>query len=152
MKHADSGMTLIEVLIAVVILGLGAVVLMTGLMTASAGSGSTRDHADSRALLASVAEELDAAEYTGCADPLSLPSAYASALAAATRPGTMAGDATGAAEPVTVVDVDVWSGSTFVERSDTAACAYDQGTGASRMQRIVLRHAADSLTVIKAGR
>lgn len=145
-RPADAGETLVEILVTVVIIGLALAAIMTGLLTATRGSGVTQGAADSSTLLTAAAERIEAATYVGCPTPAT---AYATARSLVATIGS--GNA--AAAPVTVKNVSIWDGDSFNATSDATACTFDQSTAApaagDRMQRITLAQGDATLTFIK---
>lgn len=111
----EAGLTLIEVLVTVVILGVAFVTVVGGMAVSIAGSDMHRKQATSQTVLRNLAEFLKAAPYEAC------PADYASALAdfsAQVREPTTAPvdplgpPAEGVAYTVELVDpVEVWDGS-----------------------------------------
>jgi prepilin-type N-terminal cleavage/methylation domain-containing protein len=65
-KAYDAGFTLVEVMVAVVILGLSVAAAVGGLATAISGSNLHRSQADLDAALVTAAERLKTAAYEGC--------------------------------------------------------------------------------------
>ena len=62
----DGGFSLIEILVAVVLLGSGAAAVFAGLGSATLGTRLDRDHSRAQAWLQSATEILQAAEREGC--------------------------------------------------------------------------------------
>lgn len=108
----DAGLTLVEVLLAVSILGVGVTVLVGGMMTSITVSGQGQRSAEGQAAIRAYAESVASTAYTDCA------SSYPS-------PGfTPPSGWTAAAQVVTY-----WDGSSFV-----STCGTDSG-----LQRVQLR-------------
>lgn len=118
----EEGTTLVELLVAVAILGIAFVAILGGMMTSVTASDVHRKQADGLALLTRNAEAVKAAPYVPCAPP----AAYQAAL-------TMPTDYV-----VSVTAVAIPAGSGFV--SCTAA-AEDTG-----IQRVSLKAEATSGT------
>lgn len=150
MPEDDSGFTLIEILITLVIMGVAVSAILAGLGIATRSSGATRDVADASALLTATAEQIEGATYTTC--PTSLATAYQSARAVAAASAPSGAGSTAVA--ATVVNLSLWDGDSF-EPVTGAACTFDQSSAApgagNRMQRITLAHGDDRLTFIKRG-
>lgn len=137
-----SGFSLVEVLVSIVLLGIGVTAVMTGMITASRGSGDTRGLVDQRQVLLSAADRLLAAGYAPCAgaDPAG---PYAGTLATVVLPNS---NGANVSANVQVFRVDYWDGT---DRFVTS-CTYDSTAGArSRMQRLTLRTDSDSLVIVK---
>jgi prepilin-type N-terminal cleavage/methylation domain-containing protein len=64
--RSEAGFTLIEVVVAVLILGVGVVAILGGLATAVFGSGLHRNQADLDAALVTAEEKIKAAPYQSC--------------------------------------------------------------------------------------
>jgi prepilin-type N-terminal cleavage/methylation domain-containing protein len=79
----DDGVTLVEILVAVSILGIALVTLMGGLWTAIVSSDQHRKEASAGVALRTYAEAVQNASYTGCATT----STYAPAAVGFTTPG-----------------------------------------------------------------
>lgn len=140
-QPVEEGFTLIEVLITIVIMSIGVTALLTGLLTASRSSASTRGFADSRQVLLSTAERIGAASYAPCSGSAA-GGAYAAARAAVTLP---ANGATNVATGVDVARIDYWDGSAF-----TSSCTYDNdSTSQGRMQRLTLVVGSESVVFVK---
>lgn len=164
--HLD-GFTLIEVLITVVIVGIGVAGLMAGILTAASGAGASQKYADQRQQLAAAAERIQAAAYqpassSGC-DTLPM-NAYTAAIGSVTAPTNSSGTANTAPKP-TIKGIWYWNGATFIDGAHTYAdptdpsvppaqvpgCFYDYHPGTSHMQRITLMNPGDTeeLTFVK---
>jgi prepilin-type N-terminal cleavage/methylation domain-containing protein len=158
------GETLLEVLITVMVVGVGVTGLLFGLLSAASGSGASQSYADVRQGLAAAAERVQAAHYqpgggTGLANCSVAPtSAYTAALAAITPAKN--GDGSDAASKPTVARIDFWTGSTFLAGSTVITdptdnsgtvpgCFYDRAPGSSHMQRITLQSGSEKLTFVK---
>ncbi len=118
---SDAGLTLVEVLLAVSILGVGVLVLVGGMMTSIKVSGQGQVAAEGQTALRAYAEAVSAADYVDCAG--SYPS-----------PGFTAPSGWVASAPA----VTYWDGSTF-----TAACGTDLG-----LQRVALTITASDGSVV----
>lgn len=111
-SRRDAGLTLVEVLLAVSILGIGVVVIVGGMMTSIKVSEQGRRSAEGQAAIRAYAEAVTGAPYVACA------SSYAA-------PGFTVPTGWTAASPV----VTYWNGTTF-----TTPCGTDSG-----LQRVVLK-------------
>ena len=69
----DAGETLLEVVIAIAIMGIAFVALLGGMLTASSMSGLHRRQADAQVQLVSALEQVKAALYVPCAGNSSYP-------------------------------------------------------------------------------
>lgn len=108
----DRGLTLVEVLLAVSILGIGVTSLVGGMMTSITVSSRGQQSAEGLSAIRAYAEAVSAASYADCAT--SYPA-----------PGFTAPAGWSAATPV----VSYWNGSSF-----TATCGTDRG-----LQKVTLR-------------
>lgn len=113
----DAGETLVELLVAVVIVGIAVVGLLAGLLVTLDASTLHREQALSQNAARAWAEQVSASTYTDCATPASfappspaLPSGYTA----------------------TVTAVQYWTGTSFA-----SSCSGDTG-----IQRVTLRIAA----------
>lgn len=148
MTQDEGGFTLIEVLIAIAIIGLAVTAIIGGLGVAARSSTANKSSSDSRDVLTATAEAIENAGYTGCL--VAPPTGYPADIYHNERAG-VAAPATGSdlATPPTVLNFSVWDGAHFSSPSG-AACAYDQDTFSnSRMQRITLTQGSDTLTFVK---
>ena len=140
-NHRDQGFTLIEVLITIVLMAIGVTALLTGLLTASRSSASSRGFADARQVLLSTAERIGVATYAPCSG-IAAGGAYAAARSAVTLPSN------GGGNPATGVDVtriDYWDGSVF-----GSSCTFDSDSASKgRMQRISLLVGSESVVFVK---
>lgn len=110
----EAGFTLVELLLAVSILGIGVVAVVGGMMTSIQVSDLGRRQAEGQTALRAYAESVAGATYAPCAPAYSTsyapPAGYSAAMTVA-----------------------YWDGSSF-----TATCGTDKG-----LQRVTLRIAAD---------
>jgi Tfp pilus assembly protein PilE len=109
-RRADRGETLIELIIAIAILGVCVVAIGSGIAGAVMVSGLNRDQADAGRVLHNYAETLEAATYTPCATTYALPTQ------------------TGFDAPT--LDITYWNGSAF---QATCPVGGDQG-----LQRVAI--------------
>lgn len=138
----DHGFTLVEVLITVVLLGIGCTSMLTGLITASRGSGDLRGLADERDVLISSAERIMAAPYVECAGAAGKDSYKATGWGSVVLPAEESG-----ANQATEVSVAImyWDGNDF-----GTSCSYDNVTAnPSGMQRIRLVSGRESVVIVK---
>lgn len=101
----DRGVSFVEILVAVVLLGLAVVATLTALRTTIVGSDVNKDHANAHAWLQAAADAVHAAVYEECdvdgdPDPLN---EYQMVVDAVTVPDDWVGGT------ITVTDVDFWS-------------------------------------------
>ena len=142
----DGGETLLEVLITLMLVGIGVAGVLAALMTGLQGSRSTQATTDSRALLVAAAEQLQAAPYVGCAGPTGYAAALASAFTSKAADGTNVSVIT-----VKLSAIDFWGANAAGSLAFSSDCAYDNIAGAQgRLQRITLQTTSDeSLTIVK---
>lgn len=105
----DAGTTLIEILMAVILVGISFVALLAGLSTVALGSDIHRQQADAEVVLTSAAEHLKAPEvpHQPCANEND--AVYLAAVRSATVPPGW--------DPTSTIDITsvlYWDGSTFV--------------------------------------
>lgn len=145
----DAGVSLIEVLIAVAIMGIAMVAIVAALGTQIAGTRVHRDQSNAAVVLAAAAESVKAAAYTPCATATT----YASAAQSVTVPSDWIEKSWPAASAVTLT-VAHWGGSSFGatcrdnEPADTA--------GLFRLQQIQVTARGpdgdqESVTIVKTG-
>jgi Tfp pilus assembly protein PilV len=106
-RFDDAGLSLIEALIAVVILGITFVAILGGMATSITGSAYHRTQASENAILIDAAEAVKKAAYTPCATNPNYAPAAASAPVP-TNDWVMW-------SPAEVIDIDYWNGTTFIE-------------------------------------
>lgn len=148
MRRDDQGFTLIEVLLTIILMGIGVTALLTGLTTAAKSTRGNQDLADTRSLVYAAAEAVTAATYQGCAGSGTPSNAYAAAITGVVPPQSKTG--TDKAVLATVERVFWWTGTAFSEA--TTDCTYDNASSSlSRLQRITVSAGPDSLTFIKRG-
>jgi len=107
----DAGTTLIEILMAVILVGIAFVALLAGLSTVALGSDIHRQQADAEVVLTSAAEHLKAPEvlHQPCAEPDN-PIYLAAARSAVVPPGWDLPTST-----INILAVHYWDGSDFAE-------------------------------------
>lgn len=120
----DGGSTFIEILVAVVLLGIGGIAVLTAVAAAATSAAVGRDVADVQAALATAADAVEAADperdtYVPCARP----DEY---------------DGLVSAHGVEVLSVEYWTGARWSVAADE--CAHDDG---ERLQRVTIRAAVD---------
>jgi prepilin-type N-terminal cleavage/methylation domain-containing protein len=138
-RRDDAGVTLIEVVVAIALLGLAAVAVLGAFATLSVTSTRHRDLADVQSVLASAAEMVTAPSTTrvACASP----SNYQTAARAAVLPASWSPNT------VLVTAVQYWDGTNF-----GSACYDSKGF---RLQKITISvtsmngRAAQSVDVYK---
>jgi Tfp pilus assembly protein PilV len=158
---SSRGETLLEVLITVMVVGVGVVGVLFGILAAASGSTASQSYADVRETLAAASARIQAAAYqpasaSGSCDTAPA-SAYTAALSGITAPKNI--DGSNAAAKPTVLRIDYWTGSGFLSGSSTyldpdgsgtvPGCFYDRNSGASHMQRITLQRGTEKLTIVK---
>jgi prepilin-type N-terminal cleavage/methylation domain-containing protein len=157
LSDADGGFTLIETLVALVIMGIAVTGIIGGYVTATAGTTSHQSDARAAAVLVNAVEQLRAATYVNCATT-STPS-YKTALASATLPSAWASST----PTVVMTSVRYWNGSGFSATCDptteatlTSCSGVASGAEvAGSMQLIAVsvtspdNKATDSLTFVK---
>lgn len=141
--RSDRGETLVEILVALVILGIGVVALMGGLATAVFGSSLHRNQSDADAALVMALENIKALPYVPCTLGSSTAPTY-SATPTGSSPYTSATYSTWptyttspSPAPSTgyfVVTTQLWNGSTFYTPSAASPCTPD----ADSMQLITI--------------
>lgn len=156
-----AGETLLEVLITVMVVGVGVVGILFGILSAASGSTASQAFADSREQLAAASARIQAAAYqpasaSGSCDTAPI-AAYTAALSGITAPKRT--DGTAAAVKPTILRIAYWTGSSFLGGASTyldpdgsgtvPGCFYDRSSGSSHMQRITLKQGNDQLTIVK---
>lgn len=139
-RRPDSGATLIETLVAILLLGTVGVAVLAALAAAATAASTQRDVALAQSWLASTGDVISdpRTDYRDCEsdDDATIIAAYQHDLDA-TRPAD--------APSVTVVDIDYWDGTRFAD-----VCRLDAG---HRLQRVELATdvggVAMSLAVVK---
>lgn len=137
MGRDDRGETLLELLIAVAIIGLGVTSILGAVMIAVSSSTLDQQQVQAQARLKSWAEKLNTATYVSCATHSSYPS-YATFAAQNPPVPALPGGFT-----ATYVAVQSWNGSAFV---DTTPSCTSTGTSPSDqgVQRLRLRITASA--------
>ncbi|MCA1710636.1 MAG: type II secretion system GspH family protein [Actinobacteria bacterium] len=106
----ETGETLVEVLLAVAILGIAVVVLLSGLGTAIASSSLHRDFSNSQLEVRSFAEAVKKAAYVPCTAGVAfVPGTTVPPAAYSSPPGYTASSS----YPASVDKVQYWTGSAF---------------------------------------
>jgi type II secretory pathway pseudopilin PulG len=146
LHHADEGTTLVEVLVATVILGIGVVAILTGLLTFISSADRHRRLADSNTVLLRAADAvIDPARnaYTNCATTVSYNPTAGFSVPSGWTPAA-----------VSITSVQYWDGSQF------QAVCYDADPNIGsmvRLQQIGLRVASPdgranvTLNIVKRG-
>lgn len=144
-RTSDEGFTLVEVLVTLVLVGIGVSGVLAALMTGVRGSKATAGMADARALLNAAAEQVQAAPYAPCAGT----GGYASALTSASKASNS--DGSNVASQTLSVSIAYWSvSSAGVPGFSTSDCSYDSSGASGRLQRITLTSQTDEqLTIVK---
>ena len=116
----DQGSNLIEILISVVLLGMGVVAMLTTLSTTVKASATERDHANAHAWLQSATDVLYGADRADCDDP-TLEDQYRAVLATTKDPeGWWDPANSGAIElvsPVLFWDGDIYQGTCYDDQN-----------------------------------
>lgn len=143
--RGDGGFTLVEVLVTVVLLGVGVIAVLGAILTVVSTSARHRDLSDVAAVLAASGERLTSSDtpllpcQAGPLDPAAY-TPYAVPPAAQVSSGHVPDSAV-----VTVESVRFWNGSDFV-----AGCQEGAGFRAQKLTVRVAKGAADeTLEVIK---
>ena len=128
----EAGFSLVEVLVAVVILGLGFTAVLGALAVAYSGSNSFRDQSNAKTVAISAAERVKTVQYADCAQP----SDYLSTarLVGNEYPSDW-GTQAQAQSRIDVTAVRYWNGTTFV--ADRAFCLANP-TALLRIQQVVI--------------
>ena len=147
-RRTDAGETLVEVLITLVLVGIGVSAVLTALMTGIRGSRSTQSTTDARAVLVAAAEQVEAATYVPCAGLTGYNASLASPAAPRNNDGTNV-----SASSVSVSAISYWSTTAGGAQGFSATdCSYENTAGAiSRLQRLTLQSSSsdEMLTIIK---
>lgn len=140
---ADAGESLIEVLIAIALLGIAFVAALGGMRLGLMGSQLQRSHADAGTVLVRAVEQVKADTYVPCATGSS--SDYLPDAQSAVPAGW-------AASAVSITSVEYWDGTDF----DGNDCSvYEQVAPILRIQRITVQvtdptgGATESMTFVK---
>ncbi len=142
-QTSEAGESLIEVLVAVVILGLGVTALLGGMATAVFGSAVHRNQADVSAVMTAAGEWVKQADYITCADfddylsPTGpQPFAYPGHVVTATAADTLTvSTPTGVAVWTVRFAIKDWQGDDFFARPNDCATADAEGL---RMQQVTI--------------
>jgi prepilin-type N-terminal cleavage/methylation domain-containing protein len=102
----DAGFSLIEVLMAVILVGTAFVAILGGLRMLLLGSSINRQHAQAEAIAVSAAEELKAVDHAACAGATD-----AGYLAAVRSPNIVIPDGWDAQSAIRITQVQYWDGS-----------------------------------------
>jgi type II secretory pathway pseudopilin PulG len=121
----ETGTTLVEVLVAVVVLAIAAGAIIGGLLTSITVSDVHRKQATAGAVARDYAEMVAGTTYVDCAGT----AAYAVAPAAVPVPSEFV---------ATIASVEYWTGSAW-----TASCASDAGSDAGLQRITVVASSAD---------
>ncbi|HVE94074.1 MAG TPA: type II secretion system protein [Acidimicrobiales bacterium] len=117
-RGPEAGVSLLETIIAVAILGIAILVIVGGMGTSILASDHHRKQADGNAIIVSAVEAVKSAPFVKCASPLSPAPAglthapgYVAAARAVARPSTPGPVWTDG--EITVTDIKYWDGATF---------------------------------------
>lgn len=137
--RADSGMSFIEVLVSIVLIGTTLIGVLAATRATIIGTKVERDHSRAQQWLQSAVGVLDGTDLESCitpADGSAILSSYQAAVAdpvdGARRPPGWNSSAT-----IEVLDLQVWNGNTFVPFDQQGATCLD--TVELRQQRITIR-------------
>jgi prepilin-type N-terminal cleavage/methylation domain-containing protein len=136
-RSRDRGMSFIEVLVAVVLIGLAVVGMLTAVRATVIGTRVERDHSKAQQWLQSAVGVIEAQDFASC-DPMVINGAAVEAAyqAAIDHPTTGAKRPYGfAGATIDVKTPQVWNGTQFVD-FDTQTVCYDQSR--LRQQRVVI--------------
>ena len=145
-QSSEAGSSLVEVIIAVVIMSIVMVAILGGMGTSTAASGTHRRQAEVVALLTSSAERLKSEKevpYVTCATPTT--ASYLDAVKASQHPAGAI--VTGSA--ISITSVEYWQGN------NTFSSTCQDATAQLRIQRITLSITSESVsetvTILKRG-
>lgn len=144
-RTSEAGESLIEVLVAVTILGLGVTALLGGMATAVFGTSLHRDQADVSEVMTAAAERVKDTPYVACAemddylDPTGAdPFAFPGHVVTIAAVDTLNVASPGGTPRYTVrFAIKDWYGDQFLPRPDMATCQQFHDEGA-RLQRITI--------------
>ena len=148
-RHADAGFSLVELIVAIALMGIATTSVLGGLWTATSASNITNDKAKVEAVIASAADRLTGWGYLPC-PAADAGGGYLPIVQAAA--GTVGWPAT----TVTILDIGYWSPTSdstgsWVAQNGLGGTECNQAVGLSTartLQRITLRVAApDGRTV-----
>jgi len=147
----ERGETLIEILVAVVVMAILMVAVLGGMGTSTAASGTHKRQAEANAIIVSSAERLKSENevpYVECATESE--TSYLDAVHASQLPSThpfVSGD------DVTIADIEYWQGDDEFD-TDVADC-HDATTPIVKIQRITLRvhsqNVEQEIVILKRG-
>lgn len=132
LEHKDAGFSLVEVLIAVAIMGIAMVAVLGALGTQISGVRVHRNQSDANTVVVSAAERVkdpSLAAYAPCSDG----STYATVARAVTPPADWTARGWSAASSMRVPSVLFWNGSAF-----GATCYDNDSTDTKRVLRLQL--------------
>jgi hypothetical protein len=141
LSNRDAGTTFVELLVAIVLLGLVVVGVLAAVRTTVIGSATERDHSKAQQWLQSAVGVIEAQTFASC-DPL----AINGATVEATYQAAVDDPLTGAKQPygftgasMDVQTPEVWDGDSFVG-FDTQSVCYDGVRLRQQRVRIVVSH------------
>jgi Tfp pilus assembly protein PilV len=143
--HGEGGFSLIEVLMAVILVGTAFVAILGGLRMLLLGSSINRQHAQAETIAISAAEELKAADHTACA--AANDGGY---LAAVRSPNIVIPAGWNAQAAIRITQVQYWNGTSW------GSTCYD--ANGLHLQRVTVEvgspdgHATESIDVLKGPR
>lgn len=147
----DRGVSLVEVLIAVAIMGLAMTAILGAIGTQISGTRVHRDQSNAAAVLTAAAERVKAAPYALCG---SAQPAYKAAAEQVTLPSDWTSKGWSAGQAVQI-EVSFWNGSSFVAAPCSDSASGDTA-GLLRLQQVTVTAAGpdggdEVLPVIKSG-
>lgn len=128
-RLGDGGFSLVEILIAIAIMGIAMVAVLGALATQMRGADQHRDESDAGAVLASAAEKVQAATYTPCTASTTPLAGYTTAARNATLPSDWVAEGFSPSSAISITAVKYWNGSSFVD-----ACVIDAADTADLLQ------------------
>lgn len=149
----DEGTSLVEVLIALAIMGIASTAILGALATQLAGTRAHRDQSNAATVVTSAAEQVKLASYDHSCGT-SAASSYTVAARSVALPSDWTAKNWTTTDALPAVTIRYWDGANF------SATCHDNETGDSagllRLQEVVLiaqgpEGDAESLTVLKAG-
>lgn len=150
-QSRDEGFTLIEVLISVVVLGIGVTALLGTLGVAFSASHSFRDQSDAKTVAISAAERVKSVAYVSCATPADYRST--AKLVGSEYPSSW-GSQVQAQNQIDVREVRYWNGTVFT--GDRAWCQANTSRFL-RLQQVIVTatspgsRAVEVVAVVKRG-
>ncbi len=155
-RHPDAGVTFVEILVAIVLLGTAVIGTLTAVRATIISAEIERDHARAQQWLQSAAAVVEADDYIDCADPgadeTMILSGYTTEMNLSTTPPH------GFQGTIQAIEIDVWDGTDFVPFADQVSLGFCLDDVALRQQLITIEVQAvgggptESLELVKADR